>query len=289
MGRWLATLRLSLFPTVFWDVIAGAWLAGSAVTGKTWLAASAVTLAWAGGMALNDFADKEIDQMAKRNRPLAKGQLTRSAVFFMGASLLLLSFCLTFAWLPILKSPITLLIGLVVFYDLGGPLIRRSIGPLLLALCRALALAIGGLLHQSPSQLLQSPGPWPYFAYAMYVLFLARLAQREENGGRGMQCIPYLIGASIAPLLLLQGTQSTGGVFAAWAVLAWFLLRRPIQLRHDFWSPKEVQAQVRRALFLLPALPGMALLSYGFGVFKSCTFVPVMLVVFISLKKFPPE
>jgi 4-hydroxybenzoate polyprenyltransferase len=289
MSRWLATLRLSLFPTVCWDVIAGAWLAGSVLTGKTWLIALVVTLVWSGGMALNDFADKEIDQMAKRNRPLAKGELTRIAVFSMAAGLLSLALLLTRLWLPHLQQPITLLIGMVVIYDLGGPLIRRSIGPLLLALCRAFALAMGGLLHLSPSQLLQSPGPWPYLAYAMYVLFLARLAQREESGGKGMGMLPYMVGACMAPLLLLQKTQSSLMVFLAWIVLAWFILRGPFRLRHDHWSPKEVQFQVRRALFCLPIVPGIALLSYGFGLMKSLTSLGVMLLVFVGLKKFPPE
>jgi 4-hydroxybenzoate polyprenyltransferase len=289
MRTWARALRLSLAPTVFWDVIAGTWLAGFALQPQSFLLAFSVFCIWASGMALNDFADKEIDILAQRNRPVAQGEIARPQIFAVGLFLMVLGLGIIAVLPPTLQKPSLCLAGMVILYNLGGPAIRKSLGPLLLALCRCLAVVLGGLLFTQPPHLLQTPGPWPYLAYSFFLLFLSRLATHEETGGSGMKLLPFLLGAGFAPLLLLQKAADPFPTALGWVCFFLFLLKPAWPIRHQAWSPATTQGMVRRGLSALPLLLALALLSEGAPLWQVSMGVFVFFSVRMLVSVFPPE
>jgi 4-hydroxybenzoate polyprenyltransferase len=69
--------RVSNLPTVWTNVLAGAFLSGHAadVTTLLWVML-AITLFYTGGMYLNDAFDADIDARERPNRPIPSGQIS---------------------------------------------------------------------------------------------------------------------------------------------------------------------------------------------------------------------
>ena len=64
--------RVSNLPTVWTNTLAGATLAGAAVTpGRLVLLAAAFSLLYTGGMYLNDAFDREVDARERPERPIS--------------------------------------------------------------------------------------------------------------------------------------------------------------------------------------------------------------------------
>jgi UbiA prenyltransferase family protein len=266
MYAWLQLFRLALAPTIIWDACAGAILASKGNFEKVDLVRLGVTisvllLSFHGGMALNDWADRGIDMQAQRKRPLIDGRISPQHALLVGFGALALALLLTALVLPARLQWVGVLLGMILVYDLGGSMIRRGAGPLILALCRSLSLCMGMMVVSTPEKLVSGPTLWATVAYALYVLFLSRLATREEEGGPGMRMLTYLGAASLAPLPLFRGAESQIYLSLTWIVFAAWLLRPAIRDRHIWWPPERVQAGVGHALRGLPLLPAMAILA----------------------------
>ena len=77
--------RVSNLPTVWTNVLAGAFLSGHAADLPTlrWVML-AITLFYTGGMYLNDAFDADIDALERPNRPIPSGQISAKAVSAIG-------------------------------------------------------------------------------------------------------------------------------------------------------------------------------------------------------------
>ena len=278
MLAWLRLIRVALAPTIVWDVLAGLLLAAPALGAADGAAAAgladpfqtrflwplaALLCAYHGGMALNDWADRGLDREAGRRRPLTDGALSpvvafATAVLLLGASAAILMLVLD----GDAQRIGLLLLGTVVVYDLGGQTVREHFGPVLLAMARSISLMLAPIWALGMDGVARAIGPLPVLAYALYFLFLSRLAQREERGLPGMRALPYLMMAAAVPFLLLADGSGSLLVIPAWLALAVWLLRPAWPLRHREWSPEQVQAAVRRGLVAGPTIPAMALLAF---------------------------
>jgi len=309
---WARLFRIALAPTVIWDVVAGFLFAEAliqsnhAIARQTFASESTVS-SWqsAGldlgltclillavfhaGMALNDWADRKIDADAKRNRPMVTGQIRPITAF--ATALALLGAGVAGAWL-VHPEPtwILILAGLVIVYDLGGVTLRSGLGPVLLALCRAISFSAGILLLLSPSAAANSPAPWGVASYALYVLFLARLAAKEESGGQGLNLLPFIALMCLSPFALTQmESEQSLWLHLAWLGFAFWHLRPAIPDRHEFWDPLRVQAAVRRSLVAMPALPAMALIAADAPLWQAAIGVAVAAITVLFAGALAPE
>ncbi|HVS11931.1 MAG TPA: UbiA family prenyltransferase [Planctomycetota bacterium] len=183
---WGRLLRLSLAPSAAADVAAGlvlggfgAWPGGAA----PWLLLAASLCVYHGGMALNDWADREADVRTRPDRPIPSGAIPPRAALAAGLGLELAGIAL--AWLASPRAGLWVLAiaALAVSYDLAGRGPLR--GPLLLGACRALNLGLGvyfpGLLASQPVSAAPAGGWIPCALYGLYVVFASRLARLEDE------------------------------------------------------------------------------------------------------------
>ena len=204
---WGALLRISLLPSALADVCCGLWLAGAWPFRWAALPAFGASLLIShGGMALNDWRDREIDRPLRPGRPLVSGALAPRAA--LGAALFGL---LGGPALAALGGPLPALVWALVaataaLYDLWAP--ARASSPLWLGLCRAgnlLAAAAFGANLGSGSEPF-GPGslaPWAALLYGLYVAAVSFLAQLEDDPRRAPGARPRARLLAIAGLLML--------------------------------------------------------------------------------------
>lgn len=114
MRVWLQLGRVSNLPTVWTNTLAAIALAGGALApGPLGLLLLAMSLAYVGGMYLNDAFDRHIDAVERPERPIPSGQVQARQVFVAGFGMLAGGVGLT-----------------VAAADLAG---RRSLGPAAMA------------------------------------------------------------------------------------------------------------------------------------------------------------
>ncbi len=312
MMAWARLFRLALAPTVLWDAIAGFLLADVLIQRSLAVSNQAFetgppmsSFQWAGstlaitcgillcifhaGMGLNDWADRKIDLAANRKRPISLGQIKPQAVIPAVFMLLVGAAVSAFLYFPE-PNWIYSLIALVLVYDLCGSTLRTGIGPLLLALCRSLSFSCGMLVLLSPTALASSPAPWAIAAYALYVLFLARLAAKEEEGGQGLNLLPFIALMCLSPFSLTQIPNANSlWLHLTWLGLAAWHLWPAVADRHQYWDPQRVQAAVRRSLVAMPVLPAMALLAVGAPPWWSLFGLAVAAVTVTLARSMAPE
>ena len=285
---WLRLLRLALLPSIIWDLVAGVLLVG-ATFDRSWLMALvAGILIYHSGMVANDIADRGLDRIHRPRRPLASGAIGITKAW------LVLVLMLSGAWLLAAQSSsavadlVKLLTVLVLVYDFGGNPIRRSLGPALLAAARAASLCLGALAVISPDQIMSSPLVWAAASYAMYFLFVSRLATNEESGASGMRILALATTAACAPILLFNRPDPHLIAVVPTILGAFVLLRPVIALRHQQLSPAEVQTIVRRMLGAAPMIPALALLVEG--LYLPAIGGPIAsIAIYTMARRLPPE
>lgn len=301
MLAWFQLLRIALAPSILWDCVAGALLAATAFEASTGQAAdidASVLIATAGillsvfhaGMAWNDWTDRAIDRAAGRGRPLADGRLPASAGLGAGFVLFGLALGLAAWMLPSRLQEVAILCGLVAVYDLGGKSLRAVAGPVLLALCRILSLYLGMLVVLAPADVIGHSGTWPLLCYGLYVMFLSRLAAREEEGLPGSRAVVPVAACAFAPVVLVSNqSDHLAFVLPVWFLFAAWLLRPALADRHLAWSPQRTQAAVRRCLIGMPMIPALALLASPAPFYWAGGGLIAVAASRLLVRRFPPE
>lgn len=219
---WLDAIRLgrlSNLPTVWTNALAGVVLAGGGLADAPFATLiAALSLAYVGGMYLNDAFDADIDRRERPQRPIPSGRVGRQTVLALGFAMLAASLLLL-TWMCIATpntgpSPAVAGLGLaaaIVVYDWhhkGNPL-----SPVLMGLCRALVYLVAGLAAAAATL------PYPVAVGAgllwSYVIGLTYLAKQETLGRI----------ANLWPLAFLAAPLLYGISLAVAEPLAWpFLL-----------------------------------------------------------------
>ncbi len=150
---WADALRLgrvSNFPTIWTNALAGLALAGGMLApAPLILLLVSVSLAYAGGMYLNDAFDAEIDARQRPERPIPAGRARRETVFGFGFGMLAASIfglgglgLLSGSGLwPALAG--LALAALIVFYNWHHK--ENPLSPLVMGVCRVLVYVAAGL------------------------------------------------------------------------------------------------------------------------------------------------
>ena len=260
---WVHLLRLALFPSILWDFVAGMVLAGLAsqlfVPERSVPPLLALIALYHGGMVLNDWADRKDDSIYRSSRPLASGAVRPSVALFIAAALLFGGAYLA----GFEQKHVQILLGVILVYNLGSRYLRHWLGPVLLAIARAIALSFGPLFWFEPSAFVGLVTLLPAACYALYFLFLSRLAQAEERGLPGMSGLGFSVACAVTPLALLQIGTPHWALAPFWLALIAFIVRPAWVDRGAHWSPTRVQMQVRRLLSAAPLLLSVILAAKG--------------------------
>jgi 4-hydroxybenzoate polyprenyltransferase len=185
---------------------------GMAAAGAHWeprhaLLFGASMLAYAGGMALNDACDAELDAVERPRRPIPSGRIRRGVAFKVAGVLLGGALALAAADGAHAALFALALVAAIVAYDTAAR--RTALGPTVMASCRALDAGLGlsagalGLHALAPVAIL--------FAYVMVITGVSRFetaaattrAAREAAGS-------FLFVIAMAALALVQRGGATG-------------------------------------------------------------------------------
>lgn len=178
-----AYLQLVRLPNVFTaaaDSLAG-WLLvrGTLEEPRHWLPlvlASACT--YAGGIALNDVFDIEVDRAERPTRPLPSGRVPINVARVLAFGLLVAGLALTAA--SGIRNALFVEIAIILcilLYDLG--LKRSRLGPELMGACRGLNLLLG----LCGGEMLGGPWFWlAAFFYGIVVTGITWMSRSEVNG-----------------------------------------------------------------------------------------------------------
>jgi hypothetical protein len=215
--RLLPYLRLVRAPAVFSAV--GDPLAGMLIAGGRLPLASAAAVATAsaatylGGMALNDFADREEDARERPERPIPSGAVPAARAAALGAGLLAAGFSL--ARREGAGRTGAALAGSVLAYDF---LLKSSpAGPAAMGACRGLSLLSGAEAVGGLRGVRRAAGAATLLG--VYVAGLTLLARGETAENRNHTPIPgVVLGAAALGLATARGGRRAlpwGGVVAA--------------------------------------------------------------------------
>lgn len=200
-GDWAELLRVSALFTVPGDALAGAAAARSRPNRGTALAVCASLCLYEAGMALNDWADRDIDAVERPGRPLPSGRIAPAAALTAATGLTAAGLlCAAAAGRPALTTA-TALAGAVWAYDLG--LKNTPAGPPAMAAARALDLLLGATASAPAAA---RSALRPAAVLGVHTLAVTTVSRREAVGG-----------SSTAPL----------GALATAAAIAWAATRRP--------------------------------------------------------------
>lgn len=247
-----AYLELIRLPNVFTaaaDVLAGFLLAGGGIA--MWRSAALLCAAsaclYAGGVALNDVCDVEMDLRHRQDRPIPSGRVSKFGARVLVVTLLIagvaLAACVSLQtlWLA------SLLVVSILLYD--AVLKMTMAAPGLMGLCRALNLAMGigafGWLL-TPATLLAVG------SMGVYVTSLTLFARRETSLGLKRVLAPGVIGAcaataSLVGLVWILPSAHVGFVALATALVLTLGRSGFRAARHG--RPEEVQNAVRTLVF----------------------------------------
>ncbi|MER7398828.1 SCO3242 family prenyltransferase [Streptomyces sp. NPDC000151] len=143
LRAWAELLRISAPASVPGDLLAGAAAAGLRPNARTALAACSSLCLYEAGMALNDWADRDIDALERPHRPIPSGRITPGAALAAAGGLTAAGLaCAAAAGRPALATA-TALAATVWAYDLH--LKNTPAGPTAMACARALDLLQGAV------------------------------------------------------------------------------------------------------------------------------------------------
>jgi hypothetical protein len=171
-------VRLPAALTVPGDVLAGAAAAGWPARRRAWaLPAASVSMYWA-GMALNDYADRELDRVERPERPLPTGRVTPGQALGTASALTVVGLALAglAGGRPALGLAVPLA-GVVWSYDLV--LKDTRFGPGAMAAARGLDVLLGASGRPGAASV-------PALALATHTAGVTALSRGEVNGSRAV-------------------------------------------------------------------------------------------------------
>jgi hypothetical protein len=142
----LQLLRPANSVTAMADVLAGLavalFVAGESALSYFGLLILSGGLLYAGGVALNDACDADIDRIERPERPIPSGRVSRRATFVLACSVMSLGLALAFYHSPLAGGVASATVACIAFYDLYAK--RNAVlGPLAMGLCRVGSLMLG--------------------------------------------------------------------------------------------------------------------------------------------------
>ena len=215
----LELIRAPAVLTVLGDAVAGATASGGAV-GRAGVAASASSAGfYAAGMALNDFADADLDSIERPERPIPSGRVSRGRALGVATALTAGGLVAANSAGPRALRIARPLAACVWFYDLIGK--KTALGPLSMATCRGLDVIMGAAENGWRTAAV------PAGAIAGHTLAVTNVSRGEVHGTSRVAAVSAAVMAvGAAGTAVVRGARSgrrggtIGSVLAAGAFLA---------------------------------------------------------------------
>lgn len=170
--------RASNLPTVWSNCLAGYLLGGGGSPWRLLVLGLGATLAYVGGMYLNDAFDADFDRQFRRERPIPSGRVSEEVVWKLGWTLLGFG-TLLLASLGWTAAAFALLLALsVVVYDATHKAVAFS--PVLMSLCRFFLFLVAAAAAERG---VTGYALWSAFALAGWIIGLSYVAKRESTTG----------------------------------------------------------------------------------------------------------
>jgi 4-hydroxybenzoate polyprenyltransferase len=231
------------------DAVAGAAAAGALGPGTAGLAAASVCLYW-GGMAANDWADREVDAKERPGRPIPSGRVTPGTA--LGVAVGLTAAGLGLAALTGGRRALGVaapLAGAVWAYDLW--LKNTSAGPFAMAACRGLDVMLGASTGRPRRAVV------PALTVAAHTYTVTALSRKEVDGAEPALPAATLAGTAAVALAASATGQGKRGLLAA-ALAGWYARSygaAQVKALHEPTSGN-VRAAVSAGITGLPSLQG---------------------------------
>jgi 4-hydroxybenzoate polyprenyltransferase len=204
---YLQLVRLPNLPTAAADSLAGALIAGVAVSDVSrWLPCClASVLLYAGGMVQNDLADIEVDRRERPDRPLPSGRACPRAAGMLASTLTVLGIAASFGAGVRTGLLGTALALTILAYNFA--LKSTWLGPLAMGACRGLNLTLGLALA---ANFVSPLGPLLAIAYGAFVVGITCISRSEAAGGRSRATVlGWLIQNAAMLALMFLALQPT--------------------------------------------------------------------------------
>ena len=209
--------RVSNLPTVWTNTLTAIVLSGASTSfPNTMLLVWAMSLAYTGGMYLNDAFDREIDALERPGRPIPSNKVTAREVFIAGFAMLGMAILLVGLVashldnaLPALTSCIALCVSIVGYnvWHKGNPS-----SPILMGICRSLVYVTTALAISPEPNIGVYVGACIMLAYLIGLTYTAK----QEQFGHVSTLWPLVFLA--APLL--YGAYNANGSWVVWTTVA---------------------------------------------------------------------
>lgn len=209
----LELVRAPAVLTVLGDTLAGSTAAGLGVTGRRALLPLASACLYAGGMALNDWADRDLDAVERPERPIPSGRVTPRHALRVAAGLGVAGLALAAAAGGRRSLAVAVpLAGCVWLYDARFK--ETAAGPVAMAACRGLDVLLGaGAGH------LRAAAP-AAAALAVHTAGVTVLSRGEVHGTTQTVAGAVTAGSVAVAVGALAGLRDTSGSARTAAVLA---------------------------------------------------------------------
>jgi 4-hydroxybenzoate polyprenyltransferase len=206
--------RVSNLPTVWTNVLAGAVLSGGDWrSAKLGVMLAAMSLAYVGGMYLNEYFDREIDGRERPERPIPSGDIAASTVATIGFSLVGAGAIATAAMGPAAAAMAALLAISIIAYDWrhkGNPF-----APVVMGACRALVYGATATALSGGVTIFTAIAAVAAGAFVAGLTYAARQESLDKVGNLW----PLLL--LVAPLAVAVGVFREGfGALAVYLALA---------------------------------------------------------------------
>jgi len=225
--------RVSNLPTVWSNTLAGVVLAGASPVNWNMLPLLlAMSMAYVGGMFLNDAFDRKIDAKERPERPIPSGQIKAAEVFSAGFTLLagaiIFSFITALSWSGAYGKTVVAALALtaaIVLYDCWHK--ENKFSPVIMGACRMLVYLVAAYAASAHPNTLVFWGALVILAYLIGLTFVAK----QENTGQlstlwplAFLLVPIIFGAwlgwsDVQVLIPLA-------LFAIWVAYCVYLIRR---------------------------------------------------------------
>lgn len=236
MKAYVQLVRAPAALTVLGDTVAGAAAAGKPLRGRRLLLPlSSAAFYWA-GMALNDWADRELDATERPERPIPSGRITPGRALAVAGGL-------TGAGLGLAaaagRDSVRVAVPLAVAVWAYDTVLKSTVaGPAGMAACRVLdvLMGAGGARAALPAAV----------AVGAHTLGVTALSRGEVHGARPATAEAALVGTALTTAAAIGGRASTGrhrlGALTAASVYATTVGRAQLAARRE-----PSAATVRRA------------------------------------------
>ncbi|MPZ21022.1 MAG: UbiA-like protein EboC [Luteitalea sp.] len=224
---YLELLRPANVVTAAADVLAGYGVAGLGnPQALPWLLVATSCL-YGGGVVLNDYFDRAIDQVERPERPIPSGRVAAAGAAWLGGVLLVAGVIAASQATRAAGVIAGATAGCVLLYDAWGKQ-RRLFAPVNMGLCRALNLLLG--IAAVPVVLAEA---WPLALVPLvYIGAVTALSRGEVHGGQRGVAVSALISLMIVLIALITMTVSPGNRSVSGLVLVLFLAWRVLP---PFW------------------------------------------------------